>query len=178
MVLEHQTLVQNRLTKANYSTRQALHYDAMMNRTLGNDAGQRLEGTTRRIQNAGDDLLEALLLVDEAPLTATIRDTSGYSEQFTKSGIRDRQGRSLREFDLNSRLFKYPCSYLIYSEAFDGLPHEVRDHVWQRLWEILSGKDPSEKFAHLTTEDRAAIVEISRETKRGLPDYWMNPLGK
>ena len=69
-------------------------------------------------------------------------------------------------------MLKYPCSYLIYSEAFDGLSAESKEYVWQRLWDILSGKDPSDKFAHLAAADRQAIVEILRDTKSDLPDYW------
>lgn len=175
MVLEHQTLVHNRLTKANFATRQALDYDAMMNRALGNTEGKHLESTIRRIQNAGDSLVEALLLVGETKLTAPIAGTSGYAEAFTRSGVRDEQGRSLRDLDLQQRLFKYPCSYLIGSPAFDGLPEEMRDYVWRRLWKILSGEDKSEKFAHLSEADRAAIVSILRATKDNLPEYWHAP---
>ena len=172
MVMEHQTLVHNRLTNAGHETRKALHYEQTMNEALGNEPGHRLESTTRRIHSAGDDLVEALLLVDEAPLSSTIRGTSGYAELFAKSAMRDAQQRSLRDFDLNTRLFRYPCSYLIDSEAFDELPAEMREYVWHRLWEILSSEEPDKKFAHLSSTDRVAIVEIIRETKFGLPDYW------
>ena len=73
---------------------------------------------------------------------------------------------------MTTRLFKYPCSYLIYSPTFDSLPEEVRDRVYQRLWTVLSGKEQSEKYAHLGPADRTAIVEILRETKPNLPEYW------
>ncbi len=175
MMLEHQVLVHNRIVKANFDTRQALDYDIMMNRTLGNAEGMRLESTTRRIKSTGDRLVEALLLVDEAKLTTPIKGTSGYAEQFTATGLRDSQGRSLRDLDLTTRLFKYPCSYLIYSEAFDGLPSESRDYVWQRLFEVLSGQDQSETFAHLSQDNRQAILEILRATKPNLPDYFNTP---
>lgn len=172
MVLEHQVLVQNRIAKASFDSRQALSYDAMMNRTLENPAGTRLESTTRRIQSTGDRLVEALLFVDEAKLTEPITGTSGYAEQFAASGPHDAQGRSLRDLDVTTRLLKYPCSYLICSEAFEGLPAESRDYVWQRLFEILSGQDQSEKFAHLSQDDRTAILEILRATILDLPEYF------
>ena len=174
MVLEHQALVHNRMVKANFDTRQTLDYDVMMNRMLNNPEGTRLESTTRRIKSTGDRLVEALLLVNEAKLTEPIKGTSGYAEQFAVAGPRDSHGRSLRDLDLTTRLFKYPCSYLIYSEAFDGLPVESRDYVWQRLFDILSGEDQSEKFAHLSKDDRKAILEILRATKTNLPDYYKN----
>ena len=175
MVLEHQVLVHNRIVKAGFDTRQALSYDIMMNKTLENPEGTRLESTTRRIKNTGDRLVEALLFVDEAKLLEPIKGTSGYTEQFAAAGPHDSRGRSLRDLDLTTRMLKFPCSYLIYSEAFDGLPAESRDYVWQRLFEILSGADQSEKFTHLSADDRQSILQILCETKSSLPDYYKNP---
>lgn len=172
MVLEHQTLVHNRLTKASFAARQALAYEITMNKILDYGENNRLESTTRRINNAAEDLIETLLLVNEAPITAPITGTSGFAAAFPKEAPRDGQGRSLRDLDMKTRMFKYPCSYLVYSEAFDKLPQLTRDHVWKRLWNILSGADKSETFAHLSESDRRAIVEILIETKPGLPDYW------
>jgi hypothetical protein len=74
----------------------------------------------------------------------------------------------LREFDLKTRLFKYPCSYLIYSAAFDNLPVPIKTHVIRRLHAILLGEDQDAAFAHLTPEDRLAILEILQETKPGI----------
>ncbi len=172
MVLEHQVLVHNRITNANFTTRQALEYDAMMGRVLDQPPGQWLESTSRRIHGAGNKLVDALLLVDETPLTATLSGTSGYAEQFAHAGPRDSKGRSLRDLDLTRRLFKYPCSYLIYSEAFTKLPPEMKNYVWQRLWDVLTGKVESDHYAHLSPDDRTAIVEILRDTMPDLPDYW------
>ena len=172
MVLEHQVLVHNRIVKAGFDTRQALSYDVMMNKTLENPVGTRSESTTRRINSTGDRLVEALLFVDEAKLTEPIAGTSGYAEQFAAAGPRDSRGRSLRDLDLTTRMLKYPCSYLIYSEAFNGLPDESRNYVWHRLFDILSGQDQSEKFAHLSQDDRKAILEILRATISDLPEYY------
>lgn len=165
MVLEHQVLVHNRMTKANFATRQALAYEEMINRELGEAPGTRLDSTTRRIRSACDDLIDALLLVDEAPLSEPIRGTSEFAAQFQRAGPHDSKGRSLRQLDLKTRLLRYPCSYLIYSPTFDGLPDEAKSYVWRRLREILSGKDSSKRFAHLSAADRKAIMEILSETK-------------
>ncbi len=172
MVLEHQALVHNRLTKASFTTRQALAYEKMMNEVLERPADNRLDSTTRRIASAGEDLVEALLFVDEAKLTEPIHGTSRFAEIFPNAGPRDSQGRSLRDLDLQTRLLKYPCSYLIYSDLFDALPKEMQSYVWRRLWEVLSGEDQSEKFDHLSAEDRQAILEILLETKQNLPESW------
>ncbi|MGD9719900.1 MAG: hypothetical protein AB7O59_01650 [Pirellulales bacterium] len=172
MVLEHQIMVQNRLARASYATRQALHYQAELNRSLGEPVGHALESTRRRIESAGDDLVEALLMVGEARITAQIAGTSSFAGDFAKAGPRDSRGRSLRDLDLQRRLLRYPCSYLIYSAAFDALPIEMRNYVWQRLWNVLIAEHDADEFAHLTGPDRQAIVEIIRETKPVLPDYW------
>jgi predicted RecB family nuclease len=105
-------------------------------------------------------------------LTDPIKGTSGFTEEFAKRGPHDVQRRSLRDFDLKRRLFAYPCSYVIYSEAFEALPAAVKDYILRRLWEVLSGKDTSKEFAHLSAADRQAVLEILRATKPNLPDYF------
>jgi hypothetical protein len=172
MVLEHQTLMHNRLTKANFETRAALYYQADLNRALGEPEDAPLESVTRRIETAAEEVVEALLFVDEAELTAPVVGTSGYAALFTELGLKDDKGRSLRDFDLERRLFKHPCSYLIYSESFDALPNEVKTVIWKRLAEVLRGEDASGRFDHLSAPDRQAIVEILRATKDGLPPVW------
>lgn len=165
MILEHQTLVQNCLTRAMYAGRQVLH----------DNSGQQPESTDQRIVKAGDELVKALLLVNEAPLTDSVRGTSGYEDVFANAGERDRQSRSLRDLNLSTRMFQYPCSYLIYSDSFDSLPEPVLNYVWQRMWNILRGEDSSAEFEHLSGADRRAITEILRDTKSGLPEYWKPP---
>lgn len=169
MVLEHQALVHNLITRANFATRQALRYEVEVNRALGEPPGHRLEGTTSRIRHAGDKLLRGLLFAGEAPLTAAIAGTSDYAKNFSQLGPRDSHNRSLRDFDLQTRMFKYPCSYLIYSPAFDALPVEVKSHVATRLKAVLTGEDASPDFAHLSPTDREVLWQILNETK---PDLW------
>ncbi len=172
MILGHQVMVHNRITKASFEARQALAYEQQWNQTLGNEPGHRLESVTRRLQNASRRLVEALLFVGEARLNDPIRGTSGYAEWFSTIGPTDRRGRSLRELDLTSRMMKYPCSYLIYSSSFDELPEEMLDHVWRRLWDVLDGGADPSTFVHLSKSDRRAIIEIVGETKSNVPDYW------
>jgi hypothetical protein len=164
MVLEHQILVHNRITRAAFTTREALHYEAALNEALKNAPGSRLDSTTRRIQNAGDRLVEALLFCGEARISEPISGTSGFAAEFSAQGPRDAQGRSLRDLQLNGRMFRYPCSYLIYSEAFRSLPAEMLTYVRGRMREILAGNDTSGKFTHLSADDRQAITEILQGT--------------
>jgi len=172
MVLEHQTAAHNRLTHASFQTRSALHTEALLNKELKEPADHRWASTTTRIKSSGDALVKYLLFSGEAPLTAKMSGSTTYAQEFSSRGPRDSQGRSLRDFDLQTRLFKYPCSYLIYSPAFDALPRESKEYVLRRIWEVLTGADQSKDFAHLSPADRTAILEIVRATKPGLPDYW------
>lgn len=172
MVLEHQTQLHNLITKANFLTRITLNDEKIMNDMLERPAGHRSESSLRRIASAAEPLVKYLLMCGEAPLTAPISGTSSFAAEFASRGPRDRQGRSLRELDLNTRLFKYPCSFLIYGESFDELPAPVKDRVYERLWEVLTGEDRTDDFAHLSLGDRRAILEILRDTKPGLPACW------
>jgi hypothetical protein len=143
MVLTHQAAVHNLMTVAGYAAR----------------AGK------ADMKSAAERLVRALLFVKEARLGAPLKGTSTFVTDFVKRGPRDRQGRSLREFDLERRLFRYPLSYLIYSDSFNALPDSVKDHVYRRIHEVLSGADASPEYAHLSAADRAAILEILTETK-------------
>ena len=172
MVLEHQVGMLNRLARAGMETRMALHYEREMNKALGRPADERSDSARSRIRSVGEAVVQYMLFGDEARLTDRIEGTSSFAADFAARGPRDSKGRSLRDLDLKTRLFRYPCSYLIYSRAFDSLPGEVKDHVYQRLWEILNGRGTGKDDPQLAAEDREAILEILRETKPDLPDYW------
>jgi hypothetical protein len=172
MVLEHQTHMTNLITRIGYEARMAVHESRAINKALGEPEDQRSESTTRRINNAVEEMLEYMLYSDEAVISEPIRGTSGFAEAFAKQGPRDKHGRSLRDFDLTRRIFKYPLSYMIYSEAFDSLPAEAKDRVLRRLWEVLRNGDGKPAFKHLSPADRRAIFEIVSETKPNLPGWW------
>jgi hypothetical protein len=174
MVLEHQAQMHNLLTRASFLTRLALRDEAEINKAFGRPAAGHSDATLRRIQYAGEPLVKYLLFSEEAPLTDRVHGTSDFAREFGRRGPFDKKGRSLRDFDLRRRLFKYPCSYLIYSASFDALPPEVKGYVYERLWDVLTGKDQGKEFAHLSDADRQAIREILLETKPNLPDYWRN----
>jgi hypothetical protein len=57
---------------------------------------------------------------------------------------------------------------MIYAAAFDGLPAEAKDAIYQRMWRVLSG----EVVSRLSDADRRAVVEILRDTKKDLPTYF------
>jgi hypothetical protein len=171
MVLEHQTEMHNRIAQATLDVRSALHYNAELNKAFDEPPTHRFDSTDSRIRTAANNVLKGLLFYDEAKLTDRVKGTSNFANEFEARGPRDAKARSLRDFDLATRLFKYPCSYLIYSEAFDRMPAEVRDLVLKRLFAVLTGADHDKAFAHLSEADRRAILEILWETKANLPEY-------
>jgi len=158
MVMEHQAGVHNRLAQAALEGRIALHRK---------DAGT--EHTIRQLSN---EIVDYMLFQDEAKLTDQVQGTSMFSLEFPMRGPFDKKGRSLREFDLKSRLFKYPCSYLIYSEAFQKLPAEIKEHSLKQIYAVLTGKERQKDFAHLSADDRTAIREILADTLPEKPGFW------
>lgn len=158
MVLEHQAHMHNYITR--------LHYEAQLMLAM--------YGHVRYLKNQISAFLRCLLFTEETPLTAPIVGNPEFAREFAAAGPRDHLGRSLRDLDLRTRMFRYPCSYLIHSPAFDALPHEIREVLLGRLYDILTGQETDRQFAGIKEEDRRAILEILRETKKGLPASWQD----
>lgn len=184
MVLEHQMHLSNMFTRMAWESRLAApEAKTMAVRENPEAVGQVIEATRvgargalslklRPVRDAAIETVDYMLFVDEAPLTK-IEGLSGFAQKFPAAGPRDSKGRSLRDLDLSTRLMRYPLSYLIYSEAFDALPADVKEALYARLWAVLSGQDTQAIYAQrLPLADRQAIVEILRETKPGLPGYF------
>lgn len=171
LVLAHQLEMHNLLTRGNFEARSATHYDGVMNRALERDEDHVSDSTTRRVASIGDKILRCLLFDDEVPLTSPVQCISKYQEDFEALGIQDQQGRSLRDFDLETRMFKYPCSYLIYSSAFDDLPDIMMNYVAEKLLKVLEGDPDHDEFKNLSVEDRKNIYEILLATKPGLFEF-------
>jgi len=164
MVLDHQVRMTNLLTRVGWETRIALSQE---------DKNPRDKETAERlIASDTRELVDYMLFVDEAPLRGTFESTSGFQAKFEEQGPRDSHKRSLRQLDLTKRLFRYPCSYMIYSRAFDGLPPAAKNAVYARIWDVLSGKDKAAKYSKLTSADRSAIAGILLETKKDLPAFF------
>jgi hypothetical protein len=158
MVFEHQMHAINLITRVGWEVRVARHEN-------------RLDLTTGPAADAIAELVDYFLFVDEAPLTAPVDGASGFAATFSRGGRRDRKGRSLRDLDLQTRLLRVPCSYMIDTAAFDGLPSEARDAIYRRMWTILS--EPADgRYRRLSAADRRAVVEILRDTRKDLPTYF------
>jgi hypothetical protein len=172
MVLEHQTEAHNRMTQAAYGTIRALRDEKILNDAMGEPTkpGEHSESTTRRIKSSCEPLVEYLLFSKETTLTAPVSGNPEFTQEFSSRGPKDSKGRSLRDFDLKTRLFKYPCSYLIESKSFNGLPDDAKTYVRRRIVEVLSGKDTSKPFEDLSADDRAATLEVLRGTDPAFRD--------
>ena len=173
MVQDHQVQMHNLLAGANYHTRYALFDQQIIDQALGSNSSKELRPSTlRRITSAGEKLLHYMLFTKEAHQPDNVQGTTLFAKNFSRRGPHDIKGRSLYQLDLKTRLLKHPCSYLIYSDAFDQLPAPMKTYLHRRLWEILNGRDETPEYAGLNPRTNRAILEILLETKTGLPDYW------
>ena len=156
MTIEHQTRVNNLLTRLAWEWRIA-------------EREGKLEAFRKdRLNLIVDHLVSYMLFADEAKMRDPITGVSTFTATFPRRGPQDKQGRSLRDFDLKTRLFRYPLSYMIYSSLFDALPDPAKERVYQGLYDALQGNGGS----RLSSADRRAIIEIVRDTKPNLPSYW------
>lgn len=153
MVLAHQTNVHNLISRAAHT-----YNEAMTERRQPDEV-------KRVVENGAEPIVRAMLFSGAQPFTAPIAGTTGFAAEFTAAGRRDSQGRSLKDLDLEKRLFKYPMSYLVYTDSFKNMPEPVREYVNRRFGEILAGEDTTKDYAHLSASDRQAIAEILKETQ-------------
>ena len=172
MVLEHQTRLHNLITRANYETRQAIYLDQAMNEALGRDKTFRTESTGRRIASVGEALVAGLLFADEFALESEVKGTSTFTQEFSQRGPIDSQGRSFYQLDLKKRLMRYPCSYLILSSHFDGLPEAVMNYIQNRMHGILTANGELPKGVRIEPDERTIVREMLDELKPG----WLLPL--
>jgi hypothetical protein len=158
MTLEHQTRIINLLTRTGWETRIAVH-------------DGKLDQFQPRLDFLTDEVVAYMVFADEAHMSSPVKGVSSFTETFPARGPRDSRGRSLRDFDLQTRLFRYSLSYMIYSPVFDALPRTAKDEIYRKLFKVLTS-NPEGRYARLSVEDRKAILEIVRDTKPELPDYW------
>ena len=159
MTLEHQTRMTNLLIRLAWETRIAAK-------------DGKLPEFKDRLDFLTTEVAAYMLFAEEAQMSQPMAGVSTFTKTFPERGPRDKQGRSLRDFDLKTRLFRYPLSYMIYDPSFDALPDVAKEQLYRKLYDVLSGKTSGEKWARLSAQDRRAILEIARDTKPDLPSYW------
>lgn len=168
MVYLHHTHMTNLIARIGWEVRDA--QTRQQGFLLRPDETSRIAAQLRDITT---EFVDYLLFVDEARLAGGIRSLSGFVEKFRAGTPHDEKGRSLYQLDLTRRLMRYPCSYLIYSPAFDALPSAAKEAIYGRMWQVLSGQENGRRYTTaLSPADRRAIVEILVGTKTDLPDYF------
>ena len=166
-VFEHQMHMMNLLTRMGWEAR-VIDYRRTVPEARRKAEGDDPSDKTVSMEDAAKEVVDYMLFADEAPLPQPIHGATTFADRFSALGPKDRKGRSLRQLDLTRRLLRYPCSYMIYSAQFEQLPALAKTAIYSRLWTVLSGKDRDPKYAYLAA-DRAAIVDILRDTKPDLP---------
>jgi hypothetical protein len=156
LVFDHQMHAINLLTRLNWESRVVSSHE---------HAG----GSDGALRGLANELAEYLLFVGEVPPSVPLTPRPGFAEHLESRTPKDRRGRSLGQLDLVNRLMRYPCSYMVYSEAFEGLSPAVKEAVYARMINILSGNDARLLYTRISANDRRAVLEILRETKPGFP---------
>ena len=145
--------------------------------TFDKEAGANLQDltglidTTPYIRNDSDIVsLKALLFTDEFQLEGFgVEGSDAFAEAFQANAKRTKKGKSLKDLQLLSHLFKNRCSYMIYSVTFTNLPKPFKDIVFEKLENILTAETPPEDFQHISAGERRRIHEILSETLEGFP---------
>jgi hypothetical protein len=154
LAFDHQMHAINLLTRLNWESRVAADHS-------DNSAP---DGAVARLVN---ELADYLLFVGEARLSTPLVPRAGFAARLASTTPNDRLGRSFGQLDLVNRLLKYPCSYMVYSEAFEALRPDVKAALYRRMIDTLSSSKAYGPYARVTDADRSAVLEILRETKAG-----------
>lgn len=161
MVLTHQTILHNLITAVHETAR-----EATMEAAIGSPEARKAgPAITPRLRGAVETLVRGMLFVNDATFEAPMKGSTNFAQEFMTRGPRDAKGRSLRDLDLNKRLFKYRLSFLVYSEAFETLPEFAKRAVYARLYSILKGTDRTPDLQNISAEDRQNVLEILTATK-------------
>lgn len=155
---EHQAGFVNRVVETHYRLRTALE--------RGN--GRLLEEDRVDMERQVDELSRYLLFADEAPMPeGGIEGDPSLREEFLATRKAASNGDSLKDFDLETRLFRNRCSYMIYSPLFQGLPEGFRRRIYQRMDKALAASPADPEYSHLDPAEKSRIRSILKETVPG-----------
>ncbi len=169
LVQDHQIGLLNTLYESLYRWRTALHLANEKRAADGEAPLVQLEaGSIADLMPKFDKSVKQFLFAGEAPLPGGgIVGDPAFIEAFRATRVEDAKGRSLRDFDLKTRLMKHRCSHMILSRQFQGMPEEFRSILLGRIREVLTARPAPAGFDHLSDDERAALLEILGETVPG-----------
>ncbi len=166
LVLEHQTTMQNTLTRASLNSRRMLEYQKNLQRDLKEPPSDEptYDSVKSVFESTAREVTDDLLFHGEAELPVGLEGSAAFQRAFRANAPRSANGRSLKDFSLQGRLFANRCSYLIYSDSFLELPAQLKRLVYDRLVRALRPTDADPRYAYLSAGERARISRILRET--------------
>jgi hypothetical protein len=142
LVLAHQVMAHNYLTRLNYETRAALDLHQVMMSMDRTPGGVWSESTRSRVRRAVEATVRCLTFADEALLPGRVVGSGSFFKDFVAAGVKDAKGRSLRDLDLEQRVFRYPLSFVLQEpEVLSGLLPVVREQLLARLRETLLSEE-------------------------------------
>ncbi len=163
LVHEHQLGFENRLFQLRYLARFRQH----------EGSGRLTDAADKEIDAKAADLARYILFADEAPLPSKgIEGDPDFIRDFQSHRVATRNGQSLKEFDLKTRLFKYRCSYMLHTDSWTQTPRELQERVYFHMAQGLKETGTPRDFSHLPVAERLAIRSILKETLPGLPSWW------
>jgi hypothetical protein len=174
MVLEHQTSMHNALLKAGLAIRQGEYNQKRLYAELKEILPGTYSGSLASIaESQATRVVQQILFCDEMEIGDDgIEGDVTFQTAFQYNKKTNTDGKSLKDFHLYERLFKYRCSYMIYSQAFEVLPRQFKEIVYDKLWQALTDETPDEAYSHLRDWEKETIRSILVETKSDLPAYW------
>ena len=160
LLLEHQTGFANRVLRAGYKTRAF----------LADDDGRLTPEHEVELDHEAEAVTRYLLFTSEAPLPdGGFEGDPAFRRDFLIDRRTTRDGLSLKDLDLRTRMFRHRCSYMIYSAVFRGLPVEMKRRVFARLEAVLTCPDPVAGYEMIPAPERQTIRRILMETVPGYP---------
>lgn len=163
LVHEHQIGFENRVFHAAY----------VMRKLLADGRGMVPMAAKEEVEKLADELARYILFADEAKLPSQgVEGDATFIREFQRNKKPVSAGPSLKDFDLKTRIFKYRCSYMLYTDSWQKLPAALRERVYFKMGEGLREQNPNPAYAHLPAEEKRAIRAILKETLPGLPAWW------
>lgn len=168
LVFEHQTAMQNALTRAAINCRHMLDYQKRLQKELKEPSTgdePHYDSVCLTFDHTADEIVDVMLFKDEADLPDGISMPTGFQKAFATNVPRDKNGDSLKDLLVSDHLFKNRCSYLIYSDSFRALPASLKHRIYTRLASALDPKKPNPRYNYIHDSERKRIAAILHETQ-------------